>query len=255
MELNLKNKIVLITGSSRGIGLEIAKKFLEEKSIIIITSRSEKELKTKTLMLQKKYKTKNVHYYTCDFTNEVDIINLKKKLKKKFSKIDVLITNVGSGTSVTDAIPSKTIWKNIWSINFESTLLSIRNLLDLVKPKGSYLAISSIVSISALGAPTDYSVAKTALNSLIKNVSSKVAQPRMNIVSPGNIYFKNGSWEKKYQLNPKKTKKYIKDNVPLNRFGKPTEIANLVVFLSSEKASFIHGSNFVIDGGQTKSIL
>ena len=143
-------------------------------------------------MLQK-YKTKNVHYYTCDFTNEVDIINLKKL--KKFSKIDVLITNVGSGTSVTDAIPSKTIWKNIWSINFESTLLSIRNLLDLVKPRGSYLAISSIVSISAVGAPTDYSVAKTALNSLIKNVS-KVAQPRMNIVSPGNIYFKNGSWEK-----------------------------------------------------------
>ena len=70
------------------------------------------------------------------------------------------------------------------------------------------------------------------------------------MISPGNIFFKGGTWDKKYRLNPKKTKKYIKDNVPLNRFGNPDEIANGALFLSSDYANFVTGANFVIDGCQ-----
>ena len=74
---------------------------------------------------------------------------------------------------------------------------------------------------------------------------------RVNTVSPGNIIFNGGSWDIKFKKNKKKVTNYIKNNVPLGRFGKPEEIASSIVFLCSEKASFINGSNLVIDGGQS----
>ena len=76
---------------------------------------------------------------------------------------------------------------------------------------------------------------------------------RINAVVPGNIMFENSVWDKKLKKNPKKVKNFIKNHVPLKRFGKPEEIGNIVSFLSSNKSSFITGSIFIVDGGQTRS--
>ena len=77
---------------------------------------------------------------------------------------------------------------------------------------------------------------------------------RVNTVSPGNILFPNGTWDKKLKANKKEIMEYIHKNVPMKRFGSPDEIANTVLFLSSEKASFINGANLVVDGGQSKCV-
>ena len=105
-----------------------------------------------------------------------------------------------------------------------------------------------------MGAPTDYSVAKSALISFSKNLARKVApQIRVNVVAPGNIYYPGGTWDLKISENESKVKQMIENEVPLKRFGKPEEVADAVAFLSSERASFITGTTLIIDGGQTRS--
>jgi 3-oxoacyl-[acyl-carrier protein] reductase len=76
---------------------------------------------------------------------------------------------------------------------------------------------------------------------------------RVNTILPGNIYFKNGTWDLKMQENPQLVTQMIEKNVPLRRFGNPDEVANLVLFISSDKAAFITGACITIDGGQSKS--
>ena len=117
------------------------------------------------------------------------------------------------------------------------------------------LFISSIAGVEAIGAPINYSTAKSALIAFSKNLSKKLAgRVRVNTIAPGNINFPGSSWEEKIKADEKKVKEII-NNVPMKRFGTPKEIANSAVFLSSDKASFITGALLIIDGGQTVSVL
>jgi len=126
----------------------------------------------------------------------------------------------------------------------------------LEKSKGSILFISSIAGIESLGAPVDYSTAKTAVIAFAKNMARKLAtRVRVNVIAPGNIYFKGGVWDKKIKSNPESVKKIIATTVPMNRFGTVKEIANAAVFICSSKSSFTTGSVLVIDGGQTANII
>ena len=127
----------------------------------------------------------------------------------------------------------------------------------LKKSKGCLLFVSSIAGMEAFGAPTDYSVAKTAIISLAKNMARKLASDhvRVNVVAPGNVYFEGGTWDKKIEEDPDQVRNIIKETVPMNRFSTPEEIANPVVFLCSDKASFITGAILRVDGGQTVSVL
>ena len=124
------------------------------------------------------------------------------------------------------------------------------------KKSGSIVFISSIAGMEVIGAPIHYSVAKAALISFSKNLSKKVANNniRVNTICPGNIYFENGTWDYKLKENKGKVIAMLEHSVPLNRFASPEEIADLVMFISSNKMSFMTGSCLVIDGGQTVSI-
>ena len=110
--------------------------------------------------------------------------------------------------------------------------------------------------MESIGAPVDYSTAKTAIIALAKNLSKKLSKDvRVNVLSPGNILFPGGSWDEKVKQDPEGINKLIKSSVPMNRFGTSDEVSDAAVFLCSERASFITGSVLVIDGGQTVGLI
>jgi 3-oxoacyl-[acyl-carrier protein] reductase len=127
--------------------------------------------------------------------------------------------------------------------------------IPMLRNGGTITFISSITGVEATPAPLPYSAAKAALINYSKNLSRQVASLgiRVNCVAPGNILFPGGSWERRLTDDREAVLQRIQTEVPMARFGTPEEIAGLVTFLCSPRASFISGACFVADGGQTRS--
>jgi 3-oxoacyl-[acyl-carrier protein] reductase len=253
VNLDLESKRVLITGASRGIGLAIAKGFLNEKSRTCIVSRGSTSLFDSEQELQRKFSSKNIFALKCDCTKIKSLEGLRDDLESKWGGLDIVVVNVGDGRSVVGSLPSNDDWQRTWDNNFESALHTARTFLPMLeKSKGVLLFISSIAGMEAFGAPTDYSTAKAAIIALSKNLARKLAPNiRVNVVAPGNVYFEGGAWDEKIKKNKEKINNIIETSVPLKRFAAPEEIADAVVFLCSDRSRFITGTTLVIDGGQS----
>lgn len=249
--LGLKNKNVFISGSSSGIGLDIAEKFLHYGSNVIINGRKKNKLKK----IVTEFNEKNLHYIDGDVTEIKDVKKIYLNTKKIFKRIDILICNVGSGKSVAPGKENYKEWQRVFALNFWSTTNLVEVFKnDLIKSKGNIVCISSICGLEKISnAPITYSVAKSSLNSYVKSMSKYFGpfSVRINSIAPGNILFKNSSWDKKLRKNKKTTLSYINSNVPLNKFGKLEDISETVIWIASEKSNFTTGATFIIDGGQT----
>ena len=244
MEKRFRNKKVFISGSSSGIGLQIAKTFSQKGCKVGLNGVNKLRLKKAQDSII------NSELFNYDVFEDRELGKLRKKVKQKFNKLDFLICNVGKSNF---DLNHKDI-KYAFNANFFSAVNLISFLGYLIKPNGRIICISSICGLEYLdGAPYGYSIAKSALNSYVKCFSRMYAKKKitLNAIAPGNIMFKNSVWEKKLKKNKIKTNNYIKKNVPLERFGQATEIADLCFYLCSDEASYINGSIIPIDGGQT----
>jgi 3-oxoacyl-[acyl-carrier protein] reductase len=250
MELELKNKIALVTGSSKGIGKEIANTLLHEGCKVIFNGKNTKSLKKTSNLFED-----NQKYFVADVTKPLECKRLIKRIIQLYGHLDILVCNVGSGKSISPGKETQKEWQKMLEINLQSATNIIEaSKIELSKTKGSILCISSIAGMNVLGAPIPYSVSKSALNTYVKCSARPLGEKniRINAIAPGNIMFEGSVWEKKKKKNPSLVKKLLKNEVSLHRFGTPTDIANLAAFLSSPKSSFITGSIYVVDGGQIK---
>lgn len=256
----LAGKTALISGSSRGIGRSIAEKLLKEGCVVFINGRDRACLDRTLAELREEAGSESVFALAGDLTES-------KVIREVFSKIrqakdccpNIVVANIGSGRSVLGWDVPDDEWERMFEINFFGAVRLCRQAITHMKEQGggSIVCIGSIAGCESIPAPLPYSTAKAALLSYVKATSDAVADfgIRINAVSPGNVLFEGGVWDRKLQEDRAKVMDYIKRTVPLKGFGAPEQIAAAVAFLASDEAGFVTGVNFVVDGGQTRGFL
>lgn len=250
MDLELKGKTALVTGSSSGIGFAIAESLFNEGCSVILNGRDSGKL----ALAQKQLNGSLV--LNEDLLSKKGVANTISFLKDSKVKLDILVCNIGSGQSVPPGQETREEFSRVFDVNFFGTTSLVEALFPFLQEReGNIVAVSSICGHESLGAPITYSSAKAALNSFIKGYSKFAARfnVRVNAVSPGNILFKDSTWDFKIKANKVAVMNMIEENVPLNRFGNPREVGDLVTFIASERASFMTGEIVVLDGGQLRS--
>jgi 3-oxoacyl-[acyl-carrier protein] reductase len=243
----MKNRIALVTGSTRGIGFGIASKLATEFASVGINGRSIED--TNRLV------DENTKFFDAraDLNNIKSIELLSERIAAKFGNLDLLVCNVGGGRPVLDSSDIDE-WKRVFELNFFSQVNTINYLGPLVrKGTGKIIFISSIATNPRVDAPIPYAVSKSALNSFAEQIAIKYASQgiSVNTLVLGNILFEGSVWQEKIQKNELETLKYISSRVPLNDFGSIDEIAEWVSFIASDKVRFTTGSLIHIDGGQS----
>jgi 3-oxoacyl-[acyl-carrier protein] reductase len=242
----IKKKIIFITGSSSGIGFELAKKFLDLGLEIIINSNNLKNLKRASRLLD------NCKYFFGDLTNPKSLQIIFNQIKKEYKKIDFLLCNYGNSNFKKNNLNFDYAFRE----NFFTTVNSISFALPILKEnKSKIICISSICGVEIINnSPLGYSIAKSAINNYVKGMSHILSKKgiSINAIAPGNVMFPGSLWEKKMKNNSIKTKKYIRENVPMNKFATIKDIFDVIRILLSQETNFITGCTYIADGGQTK---
>lgn len=257
MDLQLTDKIALVAGSSRGIGKATARAFLAERCRTVVTGRQPESLAQTRAELEAEFGTERVLAFQGDLTTAEAIHDLRQLLQERWGIPDCIVANIGYGRGPGGWRPEERDWDAAFSANLWGSVRLLTAILpDLVEAgRGSIVLVSSIVGLEGTPAPLPYSAAKSALINYGKNLARQVAchNLRVNCVAPGNILFPGGSWEKHLSERREQVEAFVRQEVPLQRFGRPEEIADLIVYLSSPRAAFITGACVVADGGQTRS--
>jgi 3-oxoacyl-[acyl-carrier protein] reductase len=258
MDLGLQGKKVLVTGSTRGIGLGIAEVLAAEGARVFLTGRSEEGLAS-ALQALSRTSPSGPSGLAGDLLAENFLDQLVDRVRTEWTCLDVLVLNVGSGKSVGGSAIPAVEWHRMYDLNVVSSCELLQKALPLLRAgvTKSIVLIGSIAGIESLGAPLAYSAAKAALLKLAKDYSRLLAPEkiRVNLVAPGNVMFPGSTWDNKLRENRADVEMMLAREVPLQRFGTPHEIGRAVAFLASDASSFTTGSCLVVDGGQTRSIL
>jgi 3-oxoacyl-[acyl-carrier protein] reductase len=257
MDLSLQNRVALVAGSSRGIGKAIAAAFLREGCRVCITGRTEAPLLTTLAEFEAEFGKERAISFCGDLTDAAVIEQALRKTHGLWSRLDVLVANLGSGSGQPGWQVENEEWERLFRLNFWGSVELAQAAVPLLKENqhGALLFIASITGVEATPAPLAYSAAKAALINYSKNLASQVAKlgVRVNCIAPGNVLFAGGTWERHLEKDKNKVMQFIDSSVPLARFGTPEEIAGIAVFLCSDAATFITGACFKADGGQTRS--
>ena len=250
MNLELAGKACLVVGASRGIGKAIAQALANEGGRICAVARGEAELQASVAELGAGHVAVAADVTTADGASAaVD------GCVSALGGIDVVIANVGKSfardaAGMDDTDFGKSLDMNLWS----SMRVVQRAAPHLIaRGGGSITMTSSIYGREAGGAP-GYNVAKAAVIALAKALARDYAPHgiRVNSVAPGSILFPGGGWDRRQQADPAGIADMIKRELPLGRFGTPEEVADVVAFLASPRASWISGACIVVDGAQSR---
>ena len=236
------SKKVLITGASGGIGGAICDKFLSENFNLILTSSSDKKIE----LLKNKYGQKH-NYYNLDLSEKINTKNCLEKISRDHKDLTVIVNNAGITDDSLILRMKEQQWEDVINTNLNSSYYIIKFLLPnmLSNRYGKIIGISSVVATTGNPGQSNYVASKSGIIGFYKSIAHEVAKRNINVnvVSPGFISTKMTDKLNENQKND------ILAKIPMQKFGKPTDIANIVYFLSSDESNYITGQNFNVNGG------
>jgi 3-oxoacyl-[acyl-carrier protein] reductase len=241
-----KNKVVLITGASQGIGKAIALKFASLGAKVALNDIIFQEENLKIVKTEIESAGQEVEYFLADVSKLEEVEKMMQEIQAKFGRLDVLINNAGITKDRTLAKMTSEEWQKVIDVNLTGVFNCSKSALSLIVPsQGNIVSVASIVGQRGNFGQANYAASKAGIIAFTQSWAKEVGKVgvRVNAIAPGFIETKMA------EAIPEQLKVAVKQLTALGRFGKPEEIADVVVFLASDQASFISGAVINIDGG------
>ncbi|ADD79675.1 3-oxoacyl-[acyl-carrier-protein] reductase [Candidatus Riesia pediculicola] len=240
--MSFKDKLVLVTGASNGIGMEISKLFAKNEANVIGTSTSINGVKKIDSYLKNRGKG-----YILNVLDKESIQKFFFQVEQDFGEVDILINNIGIVKDNLLVRMKRKDWEEVIKVNLTSIFIISKNVIKSMMKKryGRIISIGSVVGMKGNLGQTNYSSSKSGIIGFSKSLAMEVAKYgiTVNVVSPGFIDTRMTKF-----LDDKRKRKIL-SHIPIGRFGSPKEIASVVVFLASEDASYITGETVNVNGG------
>ena len=257
MDLGLTDKIAIVTGSSRGLGLASARALVAEGCRVCICARGAEQLAAAAVEVEASARRPNMIVAVQADVSTLDGTRLViERTVESFGALDILVNNVGraAGSDILDTSDAE------WQAAFDETLFPAIRASRLAVPHLKQRGGGAIVMIASIwgresGGRMTYNAVKAAEISLSKSLAQQLAPVniRVNSVAPGSILFPGGSWHKRQQADPHGIAEFVKRELPFGRFGRAEEVGGVVAFLCSPRASWISGACVPVDGCQSRS--
>jgi 3-oxoacyl-[acyl-carrier protein] reductase len=262
MDLELTGKVALVTGASRGIGRGIALGLAAEGAHLVLCARGPGDLEAAAADARRQ--GVEVETLALDVAVPGAAERLVDAARRRFGRLDVVVGNVGGNRRKPVAETTDDDWRDLLELNLLSHVRTCRAALPLLPDRrgerdgGVVVLVSSIFGREAGGPGLAlYNTTKSALISFAKILALELAPRgvRVATVAPGSILFPGGSWDRRREEDPDGIASFVERELPFGRFGTVEEVADVVVFLCSPRASLVTGVAFNVDGGQSRSLI
>ncbi len=265
MELGLAGRTVIVTGGSRGIGKAIAASFLEEGAAVAICARNSDVLERAAEDLRGSGELLPIE---ADVTDSDDVVRLVDQTVESLGGVDVLVNNAGTvGSESTLDELTLTEWEEVYDVNLKGTVRATKRVLPHMREQawGRIINIASEAGVVPDDFKPHYDSSKAAIINLTKNLSKTYGEEGVliNAVSPATTYtpLVQALFEERAEAEDKSIeqvrREFIQEDCPnivFDRLARPEEVADVVTFLASERASYVTGANYRVDGGSVPTI-